>query len=578
MLPPLPVAGPLLVASLLLVFGKVLPRRVPDVVAILTALAAAAACAAMTAEATGGPLTYWFGGWVPRGGRVLGIAFTVDLAGGALGTVIGGMFAATLVFAWGYFDEVHAHFHVLMLLFMAGMIGFCLTHDVFNLFVWFEVMSVAAFSLTAYELTAAPLTGALNFTVLNSIASYLILGGIGLLYAVGGALDMGALAEVVARTPSDPVIAAAFVLMASGLLVKAAQVPFHFWLPDAHGVAPSPVSVMFSGAMVALGVFGLMRITFEVFAGAPAIMAVVHTLLLGLGVGSAVVGGVMSLLQRHLKRLLAFSTISHTGVLVIGLSLVSRNGTAGMLLYMVGHGLVKAALFMVAGILLATCGGTDEIALRGRGARVWPAGVAMAMGGLLLAGLPVGLMDGGITTIAAEAAAQGQRWLWLPLLIGAAVTGAAVLRAAGRIFLGWGSVPGVEVHSPSAEEQEKANRPLWLMLAPAAVLLAAACLDFDAASLASRAGVFAMPAAAAAAPLPPIPAGPLAWIAVVSAVSLAAYQLVRGRLPGPVLAVTDRTMAPLATGLVSLHSGAVGDYVAWLAAGLAAFTVAFCLA
>ena len=116
----------------------------------------------MTARAADGPLVYWFGVWVPRGNQVLGIAFAVDQAGGGFGAVIAAMFAATLVFAWGYFDEVHAHFHVLMLLFMSGMIGFCLTHDVFNMFVWFEVMSVAAFALSGYELTASPLSGALT--------------------------------------------------------------------------------------------------------------------------------------------------------------------------------------------------------------------------------------------------------------------------------------------------------------------------------------------------------------------------------------------------------------------------------
>ena len=199
---------------------------------------------------------------------------------------IGLLFAATLVFAWGYFDEVHAHFHVLMLLFMAGMIGFCLTHDLFNLFVWFEVMSVAAFALTGYALRSSALDGALNFTVVNTIGSYLILGGIGLIYAQVGALDFAALGAGVAAAPDDPVIAAAFALLATGLLIKAAQVPFQFWLSDAHAVAPSPVSVIFSGAMVALGLFGVARLTWTVFAAvAGGACTWSRTLLLGMGVG-----------------------------------------------------------------------------------------------------------------------------------------------------------------------------------------------------------------------------------------------------------------------------------------------------
>ncbi len=174
-------------------------------VAVLTALLAAAAYLVMATQAAQHPLVYWFGGWAPRGGQVLGIGFVVDQAGAAIAAFIGVLFAATLVFAWGYYDEVHAHFHVLMLLFMSGMVGFCLTHDLFNLFVWFEVMSVAAFALTGYALRSSALEGALNFTVVNTIGSYLILGGIGLIYPRVGALDFAALEQGVAAAPNDAV-------------------------------------------------------------------------------------------------------------------------------------------------------------------------------------------------------------------------------------------------------------------------------------------------------------------------------------------------------------------------------------
>ena len=385
MLPPLPVAGPLILAAVLLAFSRVLPRTVPDMLAILMASAVAALCIVMAAHAGSGPLVYWFGGWAPRpGSQVLGIRFSVDQAGACVAGFIGVLFAATLLFAWGYYDKVHAHFHVLMLLFMAGMVGFCLTHDVFNLFVWFEVMSVAAFARTGYELRSSARAGALNITVMKPIGSYLLRGGVGLIYARLGALDMTALGAGVARQPQDPVIAASFTLMSTGLLIKGAQAPFHFWLADAHSVAPSPVSVIFSGSMVSLGLFGVARLFFTVFSAAPDIARVVHSLLLGFGVASTLIGGVMAVSQRHLKRLLAFSTISHAGILLIGLALLSQGSVSGMLVYLVGHGLVKASLFMVTGILLATRGGIDEIGLRGMGRGIAPAGVAMAFAGLLL--------------------------------------------------------------------------------------------------------------------------------------------------------------------------------------------------
>jgi multicomponent Na+:H+ antiporter subunit D len=568
-LPPLPVAGPLAVAGLLLAGGHVLPPRVADVAAVLVALAAAACCALMAVDAAQAPLVYWFGGWQPHAGLVLGIGFAVDQAGAAIAAFIGVLFAASLLFSWGYFDKERAHFHVLMLLFMAGMIGFCLTHDLFNLFVWFELMSVAGFALTAYRLHSSALAGALNFTVLNTIGSYLLLCGIGLAYIRVGALDFTALAHGVALAPADPVILAAFALLAAGFLVKAAQVPFHFWLSDAHAVALSPVSVIFSGAMVSIGLFGVARLLWPIFQSVPAVHGGGAVLLLAMGAASAVVGGAMALLQRHIKRLLAFSTISHAGIMLIGLAVMDRQGLAGTLCYIVGQGLVKGSLFAIAGILLASCGGIDEIGLRGMGRSIWPAGVLMGLGGLLLAGAPVGLMGKGGELIAA--AAPG--WAVCAIVFGAACTGGAVLRVTGRVFAGLGAVAGEEARAPTEAVQETANRPFWLMLAPAAVLLA---LALPAADLA---GAFALRAAAQfQAGAPPGPVGAtLSWLPYLSvglALLFAATDLSRAHLGRFVYGITGRLTRPVAAALQAVHSGIVTDYVAWLVAGLACFAFA----
>lgn len=565
---PLPVALPLLVCAAMLATAHLLPGRVPDILATLTALVAAGLSALIAIRAGDGAVDYWFGGWQPRDGIALGIGFSVSAAGGWIGAFIGFLYACTFVFAWGFFARTHGHFHILMLLFLAAMLGFCFTRDLFNLFVWFEVMSVAAFALTAYHLARSAITGAINFTIVNSLAGFLMLGGIGLLYARTETLDFAGIAQGVAHAGQDPVVAGGFCLVAAALIIKGATVPFQFWLADAHAVAPSPVSVIFSGAMVSLGVFGLAKLTAVVFAGSPQIRDAIPPLMIGLGAISAVLGGWMALLQRHLKRMLAFSTISHSGIMLIGIGTLSAQGTGGLLIYVVGHGLVKGGLFMIAGILLATRASIDEIALRGLGRGIGPAGIAMTVAGLLLAGLPVGILDTG-SNLLHGALEPNHPWALAATVGGGALTGGAVLRAAGRIFLGLGSDPGDEAGAPSEEEREKADRPLWLMLAPCCAMLALdAALPPDWIHGMAPGAVAAFSQHTLHGTLSEGPSWP-AWASVAGALVLAAFALFRHRLPGVIVRPIHATQSAPTRALEALHSGLIGDYVAWLAVGLA---------
>ena len=566
---PLPVAIPLVFCAVMLATAHLLPGRLPDILATLAALSVAILSGMIAVHAADGPLVYWFGGWEPRDGVHLGIGFGVDAASGWIAAFIGVLYVLTFIFAWGFFDRTHGHFHILMLLFLAAMIGFCFTRDMFNLFVWFEVMSVAAFALTAYHLEKSALSGAINFTVINSLAGFLMLGGIGLIYAQTGSLDFEGIASAVGRGGRDPVVAGAFCLVATALMIKGAIVPFQFWLADAHAVAPSPVSVIFSGAMVSLGLFGLAKVSAVVFAGSDQVQHALPTLLEGLGSITAILGGWMALLQRHMKRMLAFSTISHAGIMLTALGALSPAGTGGMLVYVVGHGLVKGALFMIAGILLATRASIDEIALRGLGRGIGPAGFAMTLAGLLLCGLPIGVLDQG-TRLVQGALWHQERWIALAAgAIGAGLTGAAVLRATGRIFLGLGPDPGDEGGAPSEDEREKANRPLWVMLGPCCVLLA-----FDVGLPASLIANATPEAASAFMHQPSVSAkaeGPawLTWISVALALAGAGYGLFRTRLPKLVIRPLRATQSVPTRALELLHSGLIGDYAAWLAIGVA---------
>lgn len=575
---PLTVAVPLAMAGLLLALADHLPGRMPDVIAILTASAVAAIAALLARGSIVAPIAYWFGGWAPQGHQVLGIGFLVDPVGASLAAFAGLLFALTFVFAWGFFADTGARFHVLSLVFLAAMVGFSLTHDLFNLFVWFEVMSVAAFALTAYALNPSALEGALTFTVTNSLGSFFMLGGIGLIYARVGALDFGALARGVAQAGDDPAILAAFCLLAMALLIKGAIVPLHFWLSDAHAVAPSPASVIFSAIMVPLGLFGVARLLYAVFVASPAVQGIAHGLLVDLGAATAILGGITCLMQRHVKRLLAFSTIAHMGVLLAGIASLSAAGMAGAFAYVIGQGLVKGALFMIAGIMLASLGGIDEIGLRGAGWGIWPVGIACALAGLLLGGAPFGVLDAGTQLIGS--ALTPRPLVRAALAAGTGFTGAAVLRVAGRVFAGLGPRAGEEERSPTEQEREQADRPVWLMFAPVLVLLGLAIAPT--AWVGMRAGVAAagfLRASERAAPVASAThsADAAAWASLALACAVAGFDLFRHRLPRPLLAALDGASVPVAGLLLRLHSGLVGDYVAWIAAGLALLAASLAL-
>jgi multicomponent Na+:H+ antiporter subunit D len=204
----------------------------------------------------------------------------------------------------------------------------------------------------------------------------------------------------------------------------------------------------------------------------------------------------------------------------------------------------------------------------------------MAVGALLLAGLPFGLMDYGSAIISEGAHAAEKPWIEGMVLFGAGCTGAAVLRVAGRVFLGFGQVPGEEDRAPTEDEQEKADRPLWLMLLPTIVLLGLAlALGAYAHDFVPHAAGKLMQAARPDIELGPMEpeSSPWPWLTVALAVGLAIYFLGRRQMPDWFRRGMDWVVQPVASFLNDIHSGLIVDYVTWVVVGLALFTIAFAL-
>lgn len=603
-LAPLPVAVPLVAAAALVAASPLARRRIPEVLAIATASAVAVLCAVLVARSSEGLVVHWVGGWTPREGVALGISLAIDPLGAALAGLAAVLTAAACVYSGRSVEARGPFFQALMLVFLAGMTGFCLTGDLFDMFVFFELMSVAAFALTGFRTEEpAPLAGAVNFAVTNAVGASLLLTGIALLYGRTGALNLAQVGDALAAAPADGLVIVAFVLIAVGFLVKAAIVPFHFWLADAYAVAPIAACVLFSGAMSELGLYGLLRVYATVFSGPfGEHVEALRGVLVAAGVLTALVGAVMALAQRHLKRLLAFVTVSHLGLFLVGGGLLTPEGLAGAAIFILADGLVKAALFLGVGVLGHRRGTVDEAALHGRGPGLGPTGVMVAAGGLALASLPASGPFLGKALIEEAAGHVGLAWVGAVFVVVSAMTGGAVLRAAGRIWLGWGrpaDVGGEAVGDERDPEHVEARRRRpGLVLGPAIALLAAglavgvvpglaAASHEAAARFLDRPGyaaaLLARPPAPGPSPAAEAPAevGPkpldfgLAGVTVILALAVGAAPLLSDRRPR----LAGRAAVPALrrglAGLRALHSGHVGDYVAWLVVGAAALGAAF---
>src|SRR5205823_13117768 len=264
----LPFVVPLIAAALLVIIRHYSPRLINDLVATGVGASVVALCGILLARSSHHPIAYWMGGWRPSHSVTIGISFSIDPIGAGTATFAALLITAALIYTWRYFDAVDGVFHALMLVFLAAMCGFSLTGDLFNMAVFFELMGAVAYALTAYKIEErGPIQGAINFAISNSIGAYAIFVGIGLLYARTGALNMAQIGAALDGHHADALVIVAMVLIFIGFLTKAAAVPVHFWLADAHAVAPAPVCVLFSGVMVELGIYAVARIFWTIFAG-----------------------------------------------------------------------------------------------------------------------------------------------------------------------------------------------------------------------------------------------------------------------------------------------------------------------
>lgn len=313
--------------------------------------------------------------------------FGINLVAGPAGMLMATLIALTgllvAIYALRYIREGDQQkYHILFLLLLTGATGVVLTGDIFNLFVFFEILCISSYALVAYLGNRAGLESAVKYLIQGSIGSSLLLVGIGLLYGQFGTLNMADLARQIGSA-SDSSLFIPMALMITGLGIEAAIFPLNAWLPDAHSSAPSSISAILSGIAIEVGLYAVVRVLFTIFAASHFFM-----FLLVLGVVTILIGEMSAFAQQNIKRMLAYSSIGQIGLMLFAFSLASQHGVTGGLFQMISHTLGKALLFLCVGYMIFRTDSMEISSFEGIGKKMPLTALFFTIGAFSMVGLP----------------------------------------------------------------------------------------------------------------------------------------------------------------------------------------------
>jgi multicomponent Na+:H+ antiporter subunit D len=394
----LPLLIPLAVAAgSLVAWGR---HRLQVALAVVGAFALlVAAIALMLAVEAEGPLVVYVGAWPAPFGIVL-VADLLSAIMVLLAAIVGVAVVLTSVSSIPRRLETMGYYPLVQIL-MLGVCGAFLTGDLFNLYVWFEVMLIASFVLLALGGERPQVEGGLKYVALNLVASVLFLSGVGIVYGVAGSLNMADLSLRLDAVAEPALVTAVAMLFLVAFGIKAAVFPLFFWLPASYHTAPAPVAALFAGLLTKVGVYALLRVFTLLF---DEDVGFTHTLILGIAALTMVAGVLGAVAERDVRRILSFHIISQIGYMVMGLGLFTALGVAASIFYVAHHILVKTALFLVGGVM-GRMGGSYELDhLGGLAVRSGGLSILFAIPALSLAGIPpfsgffakLGLIQAGI--------------------------------------------------------------------------------------------------------------------------------------------------------------------------------------
>ena len=422
---------PLIGAIVALVFAY--SNRLQRSIAVLAGLIAWVFCIALLAQVhDSGVQTYALGNWNPP----YGIVLVADALGSLFAFMVTTIMIGGLLYTYHCHDKCMTYpaFIPLFLLMEVGLIGAMLTGDLFTLFVFMELMVLASVSLTAISDDQYGLEAALKYILISSMGTLFLLLGIGALYATFGTLNMAEIARSLLTGVRPFLAPASAIMLLCAFLLKSAVFPFHFWQPDFHTTAPTPVSAMLSSIVVKVGVYGIIRLVTLLFIEeAPLLERWLSTL----GIIGILFGSLGALRTYNAKRMLAYSTFAQIGFILVGIGWGTPLALIGAIVYAFNHAFIKSSLLMLMGVVASfTTTKTANFAdIGGLGSKL-PSllGWLVLIGGLSLAGIPP--LNGFISKLTLiQGGVERADWANLIIMVAAGIlTVMYMVRAWQRIF------------------------------------------------------------------------------------------------------------------------------------------------
>lgn len=318
---------------------------------------------------------------------LLGISLVADALSAFMLVVVNLISFLAMVYAYSYMRRYADawKFYALSMFMLAGMNGVILNGDLFSLYVFLEIASISAYILVSFGGQAEAIEASFKYAIMGSVASIFILLGIGLIYSYTSTLNMADISSVLATVPQGTLIGFVSILFLAGFGLKAAIVPFHSWLPDAHSSAPSPVSAILSGVFIkTLGVYALCRVFFNVLGFSCNMPMIFMTL----GVLSMFVGAILAFAQNDIKRMFAYSSISQVGYIIFALGIGTPLAILGALFHLFNHALFKPLFFLNAGSIEYSTGTRNLSSMGGLNQKLPFIGYTSLFGSLSISGVP----------------------------------------------------------------------------------------------------------------------------------------------------------------------------------------------